>query len=229
MTRPGSEIVANGKPLPVTYADRERVIRTLKAALAQGRLTEDEHHERTAQASVSRSRAELAALTADLPDGITALPPTARDVRIAVGVIIAAAGVIAAILAWGPDNAAAFLAFYGRHRRPDRGPAHNGGPDHRRTASEAVRRAAAARANPRDRGRVRAGEAQVRGGLAVAGGGEFGAVALVVAELAADRHHDQVVGDGGDPGQDVADRLLALAIRGEDDHVLAPRRDQPAK
>ena len=99
MTRPGSEIVANGKPLPVTYADRERVIRTLKAALAQGRLTEDEHDERTAQASVSRSRAELAALTADLPDGITALPPTARDVRIGVGVIIAAAGVLAAILA----------------------------------------------------------------------------------------------------------------------------------
>src|SRR5438270_8030486 len=105
MTRPGSEIVANGKPLPVTYADRERVIRTLKAALAQGRLTEDEHDERTARASVSRSHAELASLTADLPDGITALPPTPRDVRIGVGVIIAAAGVIAAILALGPDNA----------------------------------------------------------------------------------------------------------------------------
>ena len=111
MTRPGSEIVANGKPLPVTYADRERVIRTLKAALEQGRLTEDEHDERTARASVSRSRAELTALTADLPDGITALPPTPRDVRIAVSVIIAAAGVLAAILAWGPDNALAFLAF----------------------------------------------------------------------------------------------------------------------
>jgi len=94
MPRPGSEIVANGKPLPVTYADRERVIRTLKAALAQGRLTEDEHDERTARASVSRSRAELTALTADLPEGITALPPTPRDVRIALGVIIAAAGLV---------------------------------------------------------------------------------------------------------------------------------------
>ena len=231
MTRPGSEIVANGKPLPVTYADRERVIRTLKAALAQGRLTEDEHDERTARASVSRSRAELTALTADLPDGITALPPTPRDVRIAVGVIIAAAGVIAAILAWGPDNAAAFLAFMAaavalivappitvgliidvRHQKRSGGQLPPG-------------------PTPGDReAQVTGGlEAQVRGGLAVAGGGEFGAVALVVAELAADRHHDQVVGDGGDPGQDVADRLLALAIRGEDDHVLAPRRDQPAK
>jgi hypothetical protein len=110
MTRPGSEIVANGKPLPVTYADRERVIRTLKAALAQGRLTEDEHEERTARASVSRSRAELTALTADLPDGITALPPTPRDVRIALGVIIAAAGVLAAALVTNPDNALAFMA-----------------------------------------------------------------------------------------------------------------------
>jgi hypothetical protein len=113
MTRPGSEIVANGKPLPVTYADRERVIRTLKAALAQGRLTEDEHDERTARASVSRSRAELTALTADLPDGITALPPTPRDVRIALGVIIAAAGVLAAIVLTNPDNMLAFMAALG--------------------------------------------------------------------------------------------------------------------
>jgi hypothetical protein len=37
MMRPGEEIVAGGRLLPVTYADRERVIRTLKAALAQGR------------------------------------------------------------------------------------------------------------------------------------------------------------------------------------------------
>jgi hypothetical protein len=110
MTRPGSEIVANGTRLPVTYADRERVIRTLQAALAQGRLTEDEHEERTARASVSRSRAELTALTADLPDGITALPPTPRDVRIALGVIIAAAGVLAAALVTNPDNALAFMA-----------------------------------------------------------------------------------------------------------------------
>jgi hypothetical protein len=113
MTRPGSEIVANGKPLPVTYADRERVIRTLKAALAQGRLTEDEHDERTARASVSRSHAELASLTADLPDGLTALPPRSRDVRIGVGVIIAAASVLAAVVLTKPDNYLAFMAALG--------------------------------------------------------------------------------------------------------------------
>jgi DUF1707 SHOCT-like domain len=113
MTRPGNEIVAGGNPLPVTYADRERVICTLKAALAQGRLTEDEHEERTSQASVSRSRAELAALTADLPDGITALPPTVRDVRIALGAIIAAVGVLAAVLVTNPDNMLVFMAALG--------------------------------------------------------------------------------------------------------------------
>jgi len=113
MMRPGEEIVANGAALPVTYADRERVIRTLKAAYVQGRLTEAEHDERTAQASASRSRAELAALTADLPDGLTAVPPTARDVRIAVGMIVAAAGVLAAILLTNPDNILAFMAALG--------------------------------------------------------------------------------------------------------------------
>jgi len=113
MTRPGHEIVAGGSPLPVTYADRERVIRTLKAALEQGRLTEAEHDERTAKASVSRSGAELAGLTADLPAGITAVPPSVRDVRIAVGVIIAAAGVLAAVLVTNPDNILAFMAALG--------------------------------------------------------------------------------------------------------------------
>ena len=113
MTRPGSEIVANGKPLPVTYADRERVIRTLEAAFVQGRLTEDEHDERTARASVSRSHAGLASLTTDLPDGLTALPPRSRDVRIGVGVIIAAASVLAAVVLTKPDSYLAFMAALG--------------------------------------------------------------------------------------------------------------------
>ena len=113
MTKPGDEIVAGGNSLPVTYADRERVIRALRAALAQGRLTGDEHDERSAQASVSRSRAELAALIADLPEGLTALPPNARDVRIGAGMSIAAAIVLAAVLLWHPDDTLAFLAFFG--------------------------------------------------------------------------------------------------------------------
>ena len=48
-TGPGDEIAADaggGDRLQVTYFAREQVIRTLKAALAQGRLTEDEHDAR---------------------------------------------------------------------------------------------------------------------------------------------------------------------------------------
>jgi hypothetical protein len=91
-----------------------QAIRILKAALVQGRLTEDEYDERMSQASRSRSRAELAALTADLPVGrmdAPARPPTANDVQIGVRATIAAASVVAAILLWHPDNALAFMTF----------------------------------------------------------------------------------------------------------------------
>ena len=101
MTEPRDEITA-------------QAIRTLKAALVQGRLTEDEYDERMAQASASGSRAELALLTADLPVGrmdAPARPPTANDVRVAVGIIVAAASVATAILLWQPDNGLAFMTF----------------------------------------------------------------------------------------------------------------------
>jgi len=114
MTEPRDEIsadAAGGYRLPVSSIDREQVIRTLKVALAQGRLTEDEHDARAAQASASQSRAELAALTADLPADLLAELPRAGHVLTGVGLTIAAAIVVAAVLWWGPDNALAFLAF----------------------------------------------------------------------------------------------------------------------
>ncbi len=93
---------------------RQRATSILKTALAQGRLTEDEYDERMGQASASGSRAELAALLADLPVARMnprARPPAATDVRIGVGAIIAAACTIAAILLSSPDNGLAFLVF----------------------------------------------------------------------------------------------------------------------
>lgn len=106
VTEPGGEI-----PRGETTA---QAIRILKAALAQGRLTEDEYDERMSQASAARSRAELAALTADLPVGrldASVRPPRASDVRIGVGVIIAAASVVSVILLWHPGNGLAFMTF----------------------------------------------------------------------------------------------------------------------
>ena len=50
-------------------ADRERAIDVLKAAFAEGRLTREEHGARVQRAYNSRTYAELAALSADLPAG----------------------------------------------------------------------------------------------------------------------------------------------------------------
>jgi peptidoglycan/LPS O-acetylase OafA/YrhL len=117
MTEPGSDLAVDAKEareselLPVY---RYQVTATLKAALAQGRLTEDEFDERMGQAAALGSMAELAALVADLPVAqmrATARPPVSRDVWIGAGLSITAAGVIAAILLTGPDNSMAFLAF----------------------------------------------------------------------------------------------------------------------
>ena len=58
--------------LRASDADREQVIDTLKAAFVQGRLTKDELDERVGRALVPLTYAELAALTGDLPDGLTA-------------------------------------------------------------------------------------------------------------------------------------------------------------
>jgi Domain of unknown function (DUF1707) len=77
MTGPGDEIAAgaggHGR-LRAAHADREQVIGTLKAAFVQGMLAKDEFDARVGQAFASRTYAELAALTADLP----AMPPTAQ-------------------------------------------------------------------------------------------------------------------------------------------------------
>lgn len=55
--------------LRASTADRERAIDVLKAAFAEGRLTREEFEERSGQVYRSRTYAELAALTGDLPVG----------------------------------------------------------------------------------------------------------------------------------------------------------------
>jgi len=90
--------------LRASHADRERVIEVLKDAFVQGRLTRHELDSRTGQALASRTYAELAAVTADIPAGPAAAPPprqparaqnrtpgnhTARDVAIGLGLGLA--------------------------------------------------------------------------------------------------------------------------------------------
>ena len=83
MAEPGDEIAlgASGHDrLRASHADREQVIDKLKAAFVQGRLTKDELDARVSQALASRTYAELAAVTADIPAGLAAarLPAPAR-------------------------------------------------------------------------------------------------------------------------------------------------------
>jgi len=50
-------------------ADRERAVGVLRAAFTEGRLTQDELHDRVARAYAARTYGELWALIADLPAG----------------------------------------------------------------------------------------------------------------------------------------------------------------
>jgi hypothetical protein len=57
-----------------SHADRDQVIDALKGAFVQGRLTKDEFDARMGQALVSRTYAELAGATVNLPATPTAAP-----------------------------------------------------------------------------------------------------------------------------------------------------------
>jgi Domain of unknown function (DUF1707) len=76
-TRPGDETAAGARGrghLRASHADRERVVGTLKAAFVAGMLAKDEFDLRVSQTFASRTYAELATLTADLP----AMPAAAQ-------------------------------------------------------------------------------------------------------------------------------------------------------
>jgi DUF1707 SHOCT-like domain len=78
MAGPGDEMAA-GMPgrgrLRASHADREQVIDVLKAAFVQGRLAKDEFEARIGQALASRTYAELAAVTIDIPAGPSPAQP----------------------------------------------------------------------------------------------------------------------------------------------------------
>ena len=67
--------------LRASHADREHVINVLKAAFVQGRLTKDELHARVDHTFSSRTYAELAAITADLPTGLAGPEPARNPAR----------------------------------------------------------------------------------------------------------------------------------------------------
>jgi Domain of unknown function (DUF1707) len=79
---PGGETApARRGRLRASHADRERVIATLKAAFVQGRLAKEEFDVRIGQAFASRTYAELAAITADIPARLAAARSLRKPVR----------------------------------------------------------------------------------------------------------------------------------------------------
>jgi hypothetical protein len=101
--------------LRASDADREQVVDTLKAAFVQGRLTRDQLVARAGQALVSRTYAELAAVTDGIPARLIGFvgPPPALPVERArkpVSKQVAAGAACAVIPA---ALGAAFLTYYG--------------------------------------------------------------------------------------------------------------------
>jgi hypothetical protein len=74
MAGPGDEIAAGAEGrghLRASHTDREQVISVLKAAFVQGLLAKDEFDLKVGQAFAAQTYADLAALTADIPVGLT--------------------------------------------------------------------------------------------------------------------------------------------------------------
>jgi hypothetical protein len=115
--------VARGR-LRASHADRERVIGTLKAAFVQGRLTKDELDLRIGQTFASRTYAELARLTVDIPAGLIAAsaphnaarararPPMSNAAKSGISVAIAVVTLVLAAYLTGGQALFVFVPFY---------------------------------------------------------------------------------------------------------------------
>jgi hypothetical protein len=107
--------------LRTSHADREQVIDVVKAAFVQGRLAKDEFDQRIARVFASRTYADLAYLTADIPAGLVraqsplapADPPAPismdrRVVRSWVGATVMLPGMVVAATAMESGQPAVF-------------------------------------------------------------------------------------------------------------------------
>jgi len=101
-TGPAEERAAQPGRLRASHADREQVISALTTAFVQGRLAKEEFDALVGRALVSRTHAELAVITADIPAGPITVRP-AGQVRPVLGVrsgacVTALAALLAAVL-----------------------------------------------------------------------------------------------------------------------------------
>ena len=113
-TGPADKWAAPPGRLRASHVDREQVIGVLKTAFVQGRLVKDEFDARVGQALASRTHAELAVITADIPVGLTGDRPARPVLGVTSGACAtASAALLAAALwavAWSASSAAAGAA-----------------------------------------------------------------------------------------------------------------------
>jgi len=111
---PGDKKAPAAGRLRASHAERELAISALKTAYVQGRLGRDEFDVRVGRALVSRTHAELAAITADIPVDPAGAQQAPARARPALGVqsgvyLTAAASLLAAVL-WAAAIAAGSAA-----------------------------------------------------------------------------------------------------------------------
>lgn len=117
-TGPGEQMAAGAAGrghLRASDAEREQVIDTLKTAFVHGWLTKDELGVRAGQVLVSRTYAELSAITAGIPAVLieARLPPKPAQVRTRKPINKKVVAWAAVVIIVPPALGAAFLTYYG--------------------------------------------------------------------------------------------------------------------
>jgi hypothetical protein len=106
VTEQGNDLAAGAGGqgrLRASHADREQVIDVLKTAFVQGRLDRDEFGLRVGRALASRTYADLAALTADIPAPLVrARPPEPARESVSKKAVAATASATAAWIGMWP-------------------------------------------------------------------------------------------------------------------------------
>ena len=164
MAKPGDHMAggtAGRGCLLASHTDREQVVDTLEAAFVERRLTKDEFYLRVGQTLVSRTYAELAAVTADIPGTLISAPLPPKRAQAQPRAAGDTGGQVARMHVHGnhscgehvggrclrprrgTDNGAVPHG-YGSHHRRYRGLARSRDADARTTATEAFQRAATA-------------------------------------------------------------------------------------
>ena len=99
-TGPADERPAPPGRLRASHVDRDQVISALKTAFIQGRLGKDEFDARVGQALTSRTHAELAVITADIPADPIVARPAQPVLGVKSGVYVTALAAMLAAALW---------------------------------------------------------------------------------------------------------------------------------